>query len=184
MTAGPKKAILLDRDGVINVEHSQGYVSTIADWQFAPNAIEGLRLLQEHGFILSVITNQSGIAYGLYTTADMRKVHEHMLTELEKQGVTIAAIAFCPHDRESTCDCRKPQPGMAKHIEEQVGAIDYPNSWMIGDKIADQQFGHNIGVKTVLIKSPFWTPEDITAEPTLIAQSLYEAAQKIVSIKA
>jgi D-glycero-D-manno-heptose 1,7-bisphosphate phosphatase len=179
---GPQKVIFLDRDGVINVEHPQGYVCTIADWQLTPRVSEGLQLLQEQGFTLAVITNQSGIAYGLYTTADMRKVHEHMLTELEKKGVTIAAIAFCPHDRDSTCDCRKPQPGMAKHIEEQVGAIDYPNSWMIGDKIADQQFGHNIGTKTVLIKSSFWTPKDLTNEPTLIADSLYEAAQKIVSM--
>lgn len=174
----PRKVIFLDRDGPINIDH--GYVYRPKEWEFAPRAIEGLKLLQAAGFALGIITNQSGIARKLYTTADMRALHDYILEELRKSGVTINAIAFCPHDRDSTCDCRKPQPGMAKHIEEQIGAIDYAASWTIGDKLADLQFGQNIGTRTVLLRSNYWREAELTSHPDFIVDSLWEAAQKIV----
>ena len=177
-----KKVVFLDRDGTINVDHQQGYVADIKDWKFVDQAITGLQTLQNAGFTLAVITNQSGIAAGLYTSAQMRQVHAHMLEQLAEQGVTIEAIAFCPHARDSLCDCRKPQPGMSKHIEEQIGAIDYEASWTIGDKVADLQFGQNIGSRTALIRSPHWQESDITAPADIYVASLYEAAQKIVTL--
>ena len=176
----PRKVVFLDRDGTINVDH--GYVHRQEDWEFVPDVIEGLKLLQEAGFLLTVITNQSGIAQGLYTTQDMRKLHEYMVEELAKEGITIDAIAFCPHGRDSTCECRKPGPLMAKHIEEQVGAIDYPNSWTVGDKEADVGFGQANGTKTAIIRSKYWQDGELTTEPDLVVDSLKEAARRITKV--
>ena len=139
-------------------------------------------MLQDAGYHLAIITNQSGIARGLYTEADMKRLHEYMKEQLAEQGVHIAAVAFCPHDRDSTCDCRKPNIGMAKQIEDKIGAIDYAASWTIGDKPADLGFGKNAGTRTALLTSRFWNAEDLPVAPTLIAEGLYEAAQKIVTI--
>lgn len=173
-----RNVIFLDRDGTINVDH--GYVHSRDQWEFTVRAPAALKKLQEAGYALGVITNQSGIARGLYTAADMRALHEYMSAELAREGVTIDAIAFCPHDRDSTCDCRKPMPGMAKHIEEQIGAIDYATSWTIGDKTADMEFGHATGTKTALIRSQYWKEEELTTQPNIIADSLWEAVEAIV----
>lgn len=173
-----KKVIFLDRDGTINVDH--GYVFEQKLWAWTPGAIEGMKLLQEAGFVLTVITNQSGIAQGLYTEADMQALHAYMLAELEKQGVRLAAIAFCPHNREQdNCDCRKPKTGMATQIEKEIGEIDYQNSWTIGDKEADVGFGKNTGTHTALVKSQYWKETQLTQKPDLIVDNLLEAAKYI-----
>lgn len=175
-----RRVAFLDRDGTINSDHAQGYVAKIEDWQLAPHAAEGLVLLQSAGFALAVITNQSGIARHLYTTADMRAVHDHMTEELATHNIVLDAIAFCPHDRDSTCDCHKPMPGMAKHVEEQIGPINYTLSWTIGDKIADLQFGHGLGTQTALIQSKYWESDKLPVTPDLVVTSLFDAAQHIV----
>lgn len=176
----PRPVIFLDRDGPINVDH--GYVAKKEDWTFAPRAPQALKLLHDAGFILSIITNQSGIAQGYYTTHDMRELHHYMNEQLQKEvGITIEAIAFCPHDRDSTCDCRKPQPGMAKHIEEQIGAIAYEKSWTIGDKMVDVGFGQHLSTHTALIRSEYWQTAELTTPPDIIVDSLWQAAQQIVA---
>lgn len=174
-----RKVVFLDRDGTINVD--RGFVQSRDQWEFTEQAPAALKKLQDSGYALGIITNQSGIARGLYTAADMRAVHEYMSEELAKDGVTIDAIAFCPHDRDSTCDCRKPMPGMAKHIEEQIGAIDYANSWTIGDKTVDMEFGQSVGTRTALIRSKYWVEAILTVKPDLIVDSLFDAAEKITS---
>lgn len=173
------RVIFLDRDGTINVDH--GYVHTIAKWEFTPQAVEALKLLQDAGYVLAVVTNQSGIARSLYPETDMQQLHAYLLSETAKAGVIIAAIAHCPHDRDSTCECRKPEIGMAKQIEAQVGPIDYAASWTIGDKEADAQFGRTAGTKTALVKSQYWQPEKLTIKPDLVVESLYEFATLITN---
>ena len=174
------KVIFLDRDGTINVESEKGYVDKISEWQFTPQAPEALTTLQAAGYALVVITNQSGIARRLYTEEDMNHLHEHMEEQLAKEGVKLAAVAFCPHDRNSICDCRKPNIGMAQQIEQKIGAIDYANSWTIGDKVADIGFGKNAGTKTALIRSKFWSESDVSETPDMIVDSLYDFARRII----
>lgn len=174
-----KKVAFLDRDGTINVD--RGYVFEIERWQWCEGAIEGMKLLADAGFTLAIVTNQSAIADGRYTVADMDKLHEFMNAELGKHGVTVAAIGFCPHGRETTdCPCRKPKAGMAEQVEKVVGEIDYAKSWTIGDKEADVGFGKHAGTKTALLKSQYWKPEEVQLKPDMIVDSLLEAAQKIV----
>ncbi|MBI3251483.1 MAG: HAD family hydrolase [Candidatus Andersenbacteria bacterium] len=175
-----KKVAFLDRDGTINVDH--GYVNKVEDWEFVPGATQGMKLLQEAGFTLAVVTNQSGIAQGLYTEADMDKLHGHMKRLLSEDGVEIAHVASCPHARDQDdCDCRKPKAGMAKQIEAAIGPIDYAASWIIGDKEADVGFGKNAGTHTALLESDYWQADTLKDKPDLIAPSLFDAAQMIIS---
>lgn len=174
------QVVFLDRDGPVNVDH--GFVGILDKWEFSPGALQGMKLLAENGYILTVVTNQSGIAIGKYSEDDMQALHEHMKTEVAKTGATIAAVAFCPHSRDSTCECRKPKTGMAQQIENQIGAIDYAASWIIGDKIADIQFGQAKGMKTALMRSKYWTEAEVAfAKPDLIVDSLLDAAQHIAA---
>ncbi|MBI3255650.1 MAG: HAD family hydrolase [Candidatus Andersenbacteria bacterium] len=178
---GAKKVAFLDRDGTINVDH--GYVFEIERWEWCEGAIEGMKILADAGYALAVVTNQSAIADGRYTAADMAKLHDFMKAELHRHGVTIAAIGFCPHGRDTKdCPCRKPKAGMAKQVEDVIGEIDYGSSWTIGDKEADVGFGKNAGTKTALVKSRYWTLEELKLEPDVIVDSLLEAAKKITSI--
>ncbi len=175
----PSKVIFLDRDGTLNVDH--GYVHTQEMGEWIPGAIDACKKLQDTGYVLAVITNQSGIAHGLYTLEDMHALHKFMEQELEEHGVHLAFIAFCPHSRsQGECDCRKPGIGMAKQIEAKVGEIDYAASWTIGDKEADLIFGKTAGTKTALIRSQYWQEGNLSAKPDLIVDSLQEAAKIIV----
>lgn len=135
------KAIFLDRDGTINVE--KHYLYKIEDFEFLPGVIDALRKLQKEGYILIVITNQSGIARGYYTEDDFLKLNDWMVTTLKEQGVMIADTYFCPHlpDAEveayrKKCNCRKPRLGLY-----QQAVLDYniqlSKSYTIGDKIRD-----------------------------------------------
>jgi D-glycero-D-manno-heptose 1,7-bisphosphate phosphatase len=174
------KVIFLDRDGTINVDYA--FVSEIKNWEFIEKAPAALKMLQEAGYSLTIITSQSGIAYGLYTESDMNTLHEYMKEQLKQHGVTIAAIAFCPHRREQNdCECRKPKIGMAKQIEQKIGAIDYANSWTIGDKVADIGFGKNAGTKTALIRSKFWNEGELAETPDIIVDSLYDFSVQITN---
>ena len=135
------KAIFLDRDGTINID--KGYVYRVEDFEFLPGAIEALRLLQEAGFILIIITNQSGIARGYYTEEDFERLNRWMLTELERHGVHIAAVYYCPHlpDAEveryrKICTCRKPETGLFERAVHDFD-IDLSLSYAVGDKERD-----------------------------------------------
>ncbi len=178
MPSEENKVVFLDRDGTIN--HDCGYVYRKEDWQFKPRAKEALHNLKAAGFKLALITNQSGIGHGLYTEADVEALHIYMQAELKKSGAELDVIAYCPHHREAGCECRKPEIGMARQIEEKIGKIDYAASWTIGDKEADLLFGKKLGTKTALIKSQYWQAEELSVQPDMIVESLDEAANKIM----
>lgn len=173
-----QKVIFLDRDGTINVDH--GYVNEAEQWEWCPGVFEGLKRLQSGGYTLVIVTNQSGVGLGLYSDEQMQKLHHFMSAEIQKHGVTIAAIAHCPHAPAEQCDCRKPRTGMAKQIEKKIGPIDYSQSWMVGDKEKDVQFGQNLFMKTALLRSRYWEVGDLNVEPEIIVGSLKEAAETIV----
>lgn len=173
-----RKVIFLDRDGAINIDH--GYVHTVDAWELIPGVPAALKKLKDRGYALAVITNQSGIGHGLYATADMQIVHDHMLAQLAALGVAIDVIAFCPHRRDQTeCDCRKPKTGMLRQIEAIIPQIDYANSWTIGDKIVDMEFGKNAGTKTALIRSAYWNDQRLSVRPDMIVDSLAEFAERM-----
>lgn len=146
-----KKAIFLDRDGVINVE--KNYVSTIAEFEFIPGLFSALKTFQDKGYLLFIITNQSGIARGYYTIHDFEVLTAWMLQEFKKEKIGISQVEFCPHSPDDVCQCRKPKTGMIDNILKNFN-VDLEHSWLIGDKNADIQCAKNAGIKnTIQVKS-------------------------------
>jgi len=147
----PIKAIFLDRDGVINKE--VGYLHKIEDFEFIDGVFEACLYFQSLNYQMIIVTNQSGIARGYYKENDFHIVTNWMLEQFNNQGINILDIFFCPHGPKSTCDCRKPKPGMFIQANNQHD-IDMNNSWMIGDKEADVQAANTAGIQnTILVKS-------------------------------
>ena len=147
------RAVFLDRDGVINDDF--GYVSKIEDFKFKEGIFELLELLQNKGFTLFIITNQSGIARGYYTKEDFLKLTDFMLKELEKREIFIKEVAYCPchPDYNESCDCRKPNPKMVLDLAKKYN-INLKESILIGDKQSDIEAGKNAGLnKNYLVKS-------------------------------
>ena len=149
------KAIFLDRDGTINVE--KNYLYKIEDFEFLPGVIEALKMLQDAGFLLIVITNQSGIGRGYYTENDFKKLNDWMVLTLKDQGVTINAVYFCPHLPDAKlkkyrmdCECRKPKLGMYEQAIKDFD-VDVSQSYAIGDKIRDLSICHTTGCRGFLV---------------------------------
>ena len=144
-------------------------------------AIDGLKMLASAGFALAIVTNQSGIVREYYTVQDAVALHDNVLMRLGTAGVTIHAVTICPHGPEDNCRCRKPQTGMVGQVERSlVETVDRDASWTIGDKVSDMQFGRTLRTRTVLPTSRHWTPDNLDDAPDMIADSLYEAAVRIV----
>ena len=144
------KAAFLDRDGVINVD--KGYVYRWEDFELLPGVIDGLRLLQDLGYRLVIVTNQSGVARGYYSIADVEKLGERLVTHLRGEGIEIAGIYYCPHlpsgkvaEFARECDCRKPMPGMITLASRELG-LDLSESVLIGDKVTDIEAANKAGV--------------------------------------
>lgn len=135
------KAIFLDRDGTINVE--KNYLHKIEDFEFLPGVIEALQKLQQAGFLLIIITNQSGIGRGYYSEEDFIKLNDWMLQTLKWHGVNISKVYYCPHLPDAkiekyriNCECRKPKLGMYNQAIKDFD-IDLSQSFSVGDKIRD-----------------------------------------------
>lgn len=147
--------IFIDRDGTL-VE-ARHYPSRPEDLLLYDGIGDELRHLQEHGFLLVVITNQSGIARGYFDETDLERMHDHLRNELSRFGVTLDGIYFCPHHIEGViphlsvaCDCRKPSPGMLLRAAADLD-IDLGRSWFIGDILDDVEAGNRAGCRTILV---------------------------------
>ncbi|MGC7559933.1 D-glycero-beta-D-manno-heptose 1,7-bisphosphate 7-phosphatase [Pasteurella sp. PK-2025] len=152
-----KKAIFLDRDGTLNIDH--GYVHEIDHFQFIEGSIEALQQLKAMGYLLVLVTNQSGIARGYFSEEQFLQLTEWMDWSLADRGVDLDGIYYCPHHTEGQgeykqdCDCRKPKPGMLLQAIKELN-IDPNQSFMVGDKVEDLLAAKGAKVKyTVLVKT-------------------------------
>ena len=150
-SASPRPAAFLDRDGVLN--HDHGYVHRPQDIVWVAGAKSAVRLLHERGYWIFVVTNQAGIARGLYGEADLRGLHAWMDGELRAAGGGIDAFYYCPHhptagEGEYTreCDCRKPAPGMVLRAMREY-QVDATRSFLIGDRDSDLAAAQTAGVR-------------------------------------
>lgn len=186
------KAVFLDRDGTINVE--KNYLYKIEDFEFLPGVIEGLKLLQDAGFLLIIITNQSGIARGYYTEEDFNRLNNWMLNQLVEYGVNITKVYYCPHLPDASiekyrkdCNCRKPNLGMYQQAIADYN-VQINNSYVIGDKIRDCAICEQTVCKGFLVGENE-KPEirdkvkDGGYERVRYAKSLAEAAKMILQRK-
>jgi len=138
-----RKALFLDRDGIINVDH--GYVYKRDDFEFVEGIFDLVRLFADAGYLIFVVTNQSGIGRGYYSEEDFQKLTEWMLQAFKEQGIEIAQVQHCPHAPDARCSCRKPETGMIDAITACF-PIDLSRSWMIGDKQSDIDLAKNAGI--------------------------------------
>lgn len=138
-----KKALFLDRDGIINVDY--GYVHKIEDFQFTQNIFKLLHFFKKQNYIFFIITNQSGIGRGYYTLKDFDILTTWMLKRFKEQNIDVESVKLCPHSPQELCNCRKPKAGMIEQIVENYD-IDFKNSWMIGDKQSDIDLAYNANI--------------------------------------
>jgi D-glycero-D-manno-heptose 1,7-bisphosphate phosphatase len=172
-----KRAVFLDRDGVINRKPPEGqYIVRWQDMQFLPGVAESIRLLTKAGFCVLTVSNQRCVAKGLLTAAELETIHSRMCNELAAVGAIISEVYYCPHDKEPPCTCRKPAPGMLLTAARQH-EIDLATSWMIGDKEIDIEAGRNAGCRTARIAGEDEL-ENNTAD--IWAPSLLEAIHQIL----
>jgi len=149
------RAVFLDRDGTINVE--KDYLHRIEDFEFIPGAAGAIRRLREAGFLVVVVSNQSGVARGYFTLDDVDRLHRHLQDALGNAGARIDGFYVCPHHPTEgigalgrECDCRKGSPGMLLRAAGELG-IDLSRSYMVGDKIADIEAGEKAGCIPLLV---------------------------------
>ena len=145
------KAIFLDRDGVINVE--RGYTFRLEDFVILPDLIEVLQTLQQKGYLLIIVSNQSGVAKELYKQTDVEILHNYLQDEFTKNKITVSEIYYCVHHPDVTrCICRKPD---SLFVEKALARfnIDAKKSFFIGDKERDTDAAEKAGVKGILIEA-------------------------------
>lgn len=174
-----KKAIFLDRDGVINFEKE--YLSKIEDFEFIPGVLDCCRQFVELGYAIVVITNQSGIARGYYTMADFEKLSEWMRTQFYENGSPLTGIYSCPHHPEITglCSCRKPSPQMILQAAEEH-QLDLSQSILVGDKESDIGAGQNAAIPTNLLIT---TGHDIDSSKTKATKVIHELKEVFPFLK-
>ena len=145
------KAVLLDRDGVINRKAAEGeYITTLADFRLLPGAAEAIATLGKSGFEIFVVTNQRGVARGLVSLVELDRMHAALVRAVERAGGRIRHIYVCPHDCSDDCECRKPKPGMLLQAIRNY-QIDAAASWMIGDSASDMLAGKAAGFNTMFV---------------------------------
>jgi D,D-heptose 1,7-bisphosphate phosphatase len=170
------KAVFLDRDGTI--ARDVHYCRRPEDFEILPTVPQAIRLLNERGFRVLVITNQSGIARGYFTEETLAQIHQKMADELTKQDARIDAIYYCPHHPDNGCECRKPKTGLFYQAAQDLG-IDFSRSYVVGDSQMDINAGKALSCKTVLVTTGPKAGNDALDPPDYTANSLLQAVQWI-----
>ena len=143
------KLIVLDRDGVINVDSDQ-FIKSPDEWKPIPGSLEAIARLNESGWRVVVASNQSGVGRGLFDMDTLNAINEKMTKAIGQAGGRLDAIFFCPHSADSTCDCRKPRPGMFVQIAERFN-VDMKGVPVVGDSLRDLQAGVAVGCQPYLV---------------------------------
>ena len=192
MSGNPQSAIFIDRDGTLNEDI--GYVSSPDQLTLYPWAAEAVRLINKAELKAIVITNQSGIARGIYTEETLNAIHQKMIEELAMQGAKLDGVYYCPHHPKIgdaryriECDCRKPKTGMLDRAAREQD-IDLSRSFVIGDKASDINLALNAGARAALVMTGYGRdtqahPDLFPCEPTFVAETLLDAVRLILDTR-
>lgn len=185
-----KPAVFIDRDGTINEQ--MGYINHVSRFQILPGVPQAIRTLNRHGFLVLVVSNQSGVARGYYPLDLVETIHRLMVSRIKEKRGNIDGIFFCPHHPAGSvpgfsydCDCRKPKTGLIEQACESF-EIDLQRSFVVGDMCTDIELAHRAGLKGVLVKTGYGLGEieynlpQKTAKPAHIAEDLLDAVRWIV----
>jgi D-glycero-D-manno-heptose 1,7-bisphosphate phosphatase len=181
VTAGRRPAVFVDRDGTLIVERD--YLADPAGVELVDGAAGALRALRGAGYALVVVTNQSGIARGLYTEDDYRRVAARLDHVLEERGVPVDGTYYCPHHPDFTgpCTCRKPGTGMYEQAARDLD-LDLAASWYVGDKVADVLPALALGGRGILVRSGYGTEQEGDApDAVTVVEDLGGAARLVLA---
>jgi D-glycero-D-manno-heptose 1,7-bisphosphate phosphatase len=162
-----------------------GYVNHVERFRMLPGSGKAIRKLNEAGFAVIVITNQSGVARGYFPESLVGEVHQKMLRELGEVGAVVDAIYYCPHGASDGCDCRKPNLGMVEQAAREH-ALDLQRSFVVGDRYVDVETAFRAGARAVFVKSGYglgewtWHAKKWPRQPDLVAKGLPEAVDWIL----
>jgi len=180
-----KKAIFLDRDGVIVKQ--KHHLKDKKDLELILNSGKAIRLFNDRGYLTVITTNQAVVARGLCTIQEVNEINHYMEELLKQQGAKIDRIYFCPHhptkgnnpEYTKNCDCRKPKIGLILQAKKDLD-INLNKSWLIGDKTSDIQTGKNAGCKTILVETGYAGRDNlVSVKPDFVAKDLWDATYKI-----
>ncbi|NJN18113.1 MAG: HAD family hydrolase [Oscillochloris sp.] len=178
------RAILLDRDGVIN-ENRDTHVTCWEEFQFLPGALTALRWLYEADFQVFIVTNQAIVGRGIVTRQGIDDIHDQMRATVAAAGGWISAVRYCPHDACDACDCRKPQPGMLFDLAHTY-AINLQSTFMIGDALTDIGAAHAAGCRSVLVRTgrgahQMTLPGAAQYRPDFVADNVLDAVRLVIA---
>ncbi len=162
------KLIILDRDGVINFDSAQ-FIKSPEEWKPIPGSLDAIARLTQWGYRVVVATNQSGIGRGLFDMDTLNAINDKMMRAVAQVGGRIEAIFFCPHAADSTCDCRKPKPGMMREIASRYNA-DLTGVPSVGDSLRDLEAAVAVGGQPILVLTG--KGEKTRSDPRLPAHTL------------
>lgn len=177
----PLADIILDRDGVINLD-SDAYVKSAAEWIPIDSSIQAIAELHKAGHRLFIATNQSGIGRGYFTIDTLLAMHDKMLTLIKQAGGEITDIAFCPHSPDDNCACRKPKPGLLHDLSNKHN-IHLASAVIVGDSLRDLEAATAAGSNAMLVLTGKGkkTKQNNPALPYQIYENLYDASQSILA---
>lgn len=176
-----KRFVLLDRDGTINVERH--YLSDPGQIELLPNAAAGLAELRRLGLGLAVLTNQSGVARGLFDEARLAQIHDRLRELLRASGVELDAIVCCTHHPDEGCRCRKPLPGLVEAAAHDQGFAP-EEAFVIGDKPCDIDLGRAVGATSLLVRTGYGQlhATDAAVQPNYVVDDLLHASRVIAEL--
>lgn len=185
-----KPAVFIDRDGTINEQ--MGYINHISRFVLLPGSAEAIKLLNDHGYLVIIVSNQSGVARGYFPMELVNEVHAHMKALLARDNAGVDGIFFCPHypkgkllEYSTACECRKPKTGLIKMACGDFD-IDMANSYIIGDRCTDIELARNAGLKGILVKTGYGLGDleyvfpHLSFKPFHTTDDLLDAAKWIV----
>lgn len=178
-----RRFILLDRDGVINAYRRNEYVNRREDFAFVPGTLDALKMLNDAGYEIVVISNQGGVGKGLMTEEMLADITACMMEGIEAHGARVAEVFYCVHAPGTDCDCRKPQPGLIRRAAAKYG-FDPKECWFVGDNRSDIETGHNAGCRTALVLTGNAGADEVPAwprQPDFVAPDLLAAVRRILA---
>lgn len=175
------KLVILDRDGVINIESDQ-YIKSPAEWRPIPGSIEAIARLNQSGYRVAVATNQSGIGRGLFDMSTFNAINDKMMEMVFRQGGRIDALFFCPHTADENCNCRKPRTGMLEEIAARFHT-ELKGVPTVGDSLKDLQAAEAVGAQPILVltgKGAKTRDDGGLPKKTVVYEDLAEAARHLI----
>jgi D-glycero-D-manno-heptose 1,7-bisphosphate phosphatase len=186
-----QRAVFLDRDGTINEE--MGHMNHLSRFTLFPWAAEAIRLLNGAGYKVIIVTDQSGVARGLFPEALVKQIHQKLQDELARMGAWIDAVYYCPHhptgavaDFRQDCRCRKPRPGMIEQAQREWD-LDLSQSYLVGDRYNDVRLAHAVGAQGILVLTGYGRGEiehwgaTWPTPPNYVAEHLLDAVHWVLN---